>query len=84
MNLIKEKSSSSFPENQLTILLNPDNAFGIHSLTPKDFIVEYQNQMRLSRQGLEFIFDLYKNAANSNTRVSIIICMSFQVFPNYV
>ena len=70
MALLKEPFFSPSSENESAIVLNPDGLSNIHSVTPRDFIIEYQNQMKLSRQGLEFIFDLYKNAGSLNTRVS--------------
>ena len=51
-------------------MLNPDSPSDVTYPTPKDLTAESINQEKLSRKGLEFIFDLYKNAGYLNRRVS--------------
>lgn len=43
----------------------------VECLTSEDFRVEYQNQMKLTEEGLEFTLKLYRNEAITSTWVSI-------------
>jgi hypothetical protein len=50
-----------------------NNTSNTQNLTTRDIMVELENQIRLSRRGSEFIFQLYENPFNSNTQVSIVL-----------
>jgi hypothetical protein len=70
LDQIEDESFSKSRQNESTIPVDSDNTFNTQNLTTRDIITEFQKQTRLSRRGLEFIFELYKNAFNSNIQVS--------------
>jgi hypothetical protein len=85
LDLIELRRHTESYENDSPTSVEPDNTLNIQKLTAKDVIVEFQNQNRLSKRGLEFIFELYKKGFNSNTRVSRCFshCVSFSKILSY-
>jgi hypothetical protein len=74
LDLIELRRDPSFNGNESPESPTPMKSYNIlnpQNLTARDVIVEFQNQAWLSKRGLEFIFELYKEAFNLNTPVSI-------------
>ncbi len=80
MDMIELNPSLSSHQNKTLIRLYSKNTFHTQNLTPRDIIVEFQNQTQLSKSGLQFIFELYSNAFNSSTRVSIILTRVVKIY----
>ena len=71
MDLTREAATPAFLENQTTIRMSFKSKHSNQRVTSEDFGIEYQNQIKLSDEGLEFTLELYKNEANLFKWVSI-------------